>query len=83
VRLSVITLLSTRIDQLQVERDAALAIYQDTSLTTAQREAARIEYTAVCARQYKLTAQSRRISRLPLRSLVALEAYLIPLVSPT
>ena len=81
-RASVIDLLTTRIAQLQVERDAAFAIYSYTSLSVAEREAARLDYQAICARQFKLNAQSRRIRFLPLRSLLALEAYLIPLVSP-
>lgn len=81
-RASVVSLLDTRLAQLQIERDAALAIYQDTSLSAAERNAARAEYQSICARQYKLNAQSRRIGRLPLRSLLILEAYLITLVSP-
>lgn len=83
LRFSVITLISTRIDQLQVERDAALAAYRDTSLSFAERLAAGAEYRAVCARQYKLRAQARRISRLPRRALLALETFLTDLVSPT
>lgn len=82
VRASIITLIGQRIDQLQVEREAALAIYNNTSLSTAEREAARLEYQAICARQWQLTSQSRRIRRLPLNSLLSLEAYLLNLVSP-
>lgn len=83
LRASIISLISTRIAQLQVERDAALAAYRDSSLSRAERRAAGAEYRAICARQYKLTAQSRRIGRLPVRSLASLEAYLLNLVSPT
>ncbi len=83
LRSNVVTLIATRLSQLQVEREAALAKSVDPNLPVAERLAAAEDYKSICARQYKLEAQEQRIGFLPKSKLLTLEAYLADLVSPS